>query len=193
MLKQVINIELNHDLLKGKRFLVELELLKTSSAKSLRFSEYVYQPKGSKLLCYPDGFRWNKTADVNVILTVGNQARWAKHFIDTMSTIYANTKDEHLNVIIVDFDSKDIDMIQALERSRLKRYTLIKKSGAFHKTEAIQEAANTVLDDHAITLQVDLHLTIPNDFIDNVRKVILSCSTVSIRLKISISYCQTSL
>ena len=46
-------------------------------------------------------------------------------------------------------------------------------SGTFHKTRAIQTAANTVLDPNAITMQVDLHTTIPLNFVEYVRKVSL--------------------
>ena len=172
-LQHVLNVELNEDVEKGRRFLVELQLFDTVSEKSMRFSEYVYQPIVYNELCYPKDFKWNKTAVVNVILTVGNQGRWAKHFINTMSRIYDDTKDERLNIIMVDFDSKDIDIVRALEESSLPKYTLIKRKGLFHKTEAIQAAANTVLDSGGIVMQVDLHMTVPSDFIDHVRKVCL--------------------
>lgn len=166
----VLNVERNHDPLHGDRFLVELELSVTGLSKTFRFSEYVYQPITGKALCYPENFKWNKNADVNVILTVGHQGRWAKHFVDTMSQIYNDTQDANLNVIIVDFDSKDVDLVRALKESSLPRYTLLKRKGKFHKTEAIQAAVNTVQNPDAITLQLDLHLTIPSDFIDHVRK-----------------------
>ena len=60
-----------------------------------------------------------------------------------------------------------------LKNSKLPRYTLIMNSGTFHKTRAIQTAANTVLDPNAITMQVDLHTTIPLNFVEYVRKVSL--------------------
>ena len=166
-----MNIEENKDVEKGSRFLVELELETVNLSKKLRFSQYVYQFNNSSKLCYPENFQWNKTADVNVIITLGNQGRWAKHFINTMAEIYDETKDTNLNVIIVDFDSQDIDIIEALKQSSLPRYTLIKHTGPFHKTHAIQIAANTITNPDAITLQLDLHLTVPSNFIDIVRKV----------------------
>lgn len=36
--------------------------------------------------------------------------------------LYSETKDPHVNVILVDFSSTDIDVVAALKRSGLKRY-----------------------------------------------------------------------
>lgn len=171
-MKSILNVEQNEDLLKGNRYLVELQLA-TNSGTTVRFSEYVYQPKGSSELCYPKDFKWNKTADVNLILTSGNQARWTKYFIDSMSTLYQRTKDKNFNVIIFDFNTQNVNLVDYLKNSKLPRYTLIMNRGKFHKTRAIQTAANTILDPNAITMQVDLHSTIPLTFIEYVRKVSL--------------------
>ncbi|XP_065667303.1 beta-1,4-N-acetylgalactosaminyltransferase 3 [Hydra vulgaris] len=186
-LSAILNVEENNDIGKGSRFLVELELKNNNLSKKVRFSQYVYLFNNFNKLCYPENFQWNKTADVNVILTLGNQGRWAKHFINTMAKIFEDTKDINLNVIIVDFNSQDIDMIQALEQSSIPRYTLIKHTGKFHKTLAIQVAANTIINPNAITLQVDLHLTIPSNLIDLVRKHTVQgkmvCSPILLRLQ----------
>ena len=164
-------MEENPDPAEGSRFLVELELLEESTGRRVRFSEYVYLPRGKSHICYPENFKWKKNAVVNVILTVGNQGRWAKFFVDQMSQIYEATKDQNINVIIVDFNSQDVNLTKVLEESPLPRYTLLNKFNLFYKTEAIQQAANSVGENNSILLQLDLHLTIPVDFIDNVRKV----------------------
>ena len=171
-------MEENPDPDQGSRFLVELELLAPVKGK-VRFSEYVYLPKGKKDICYPENFKWNKNAVVNLILTVGNQGRWAKYFVDAMSEIYEATKDKNMNIIIVDFNSQDVDLAKALEDSPLPRYMLLNKFNLFYKTEAIQQAANSVQDTNSILLQVDLHSTFPVDFIDNVRKVSLNNCNLS--------------
>ena len=36
--------------------------------------------------------------------------------------LYSETKDPHVNIILVDFSSTDIDVVAALKRSGLKRY-----------------------------------------------------------------------
>ena len=90
-----------------------------------------------------------------------------------MSTLYQRTKDKNFNVIIFEFNTQNGSLVDYLENSNLPRYTLIMNRGPFHKTQAIQTAANTILDPNAITMQVDLHTTIPLNFIEYVRKVSL--------------------
>lgn len=173
-MERLLSVEQNKDEVKGSRYLVELELRvqEKNSEQLVRFSEYVFQPaQNKKEICYPKHFSWNKTAEVHYILTSAGQSRWVVHFINTMSRIYDETKDPNMNVIIVDFDTSDVDLVKTLESSSLKRYTLLKRSGKFHKTLAIQDAAATILNPDAIAVQVDLHLTIPSDFTDHVRKV----------------------
>ena len=64
-----------------------------------------------------------------------------------------------------------MDIGSVLEKSKLPRYTFLQHSGKFHKTMAIQAAANTVLNPNAILLQVDLHVTMPSDIVEFTRKV----------------------
>lgn len=167
----ILNVEENVDPIKGKRYLIELKLSDNNdNGKIVRYSEYIYIEKDSNKICYPKDFKWNKTADVNFILTSGNQGRWVKYFIDTMERIYKETNDQNFNVIIVDFNSRDINLIQALKDSSLPRYILLKHTGNFHKTIAIQTATNVILDPNSIALQVDLHTTMPSDFVELARK-----------------------
>ena len=56
-------------------------------------------------------------------------------------------------------------------RSSLTNYKVLKRTGAFHKTEAIQSAVSTITDPHSIVLLFDLHLLTPSTFFSVVRKV----------------------
>ena len=56
-------------------------------------------------------------------------------------------------------------------RSSLTNYRVLKRTGAFHKTEAIQSAVSTITDPHSIVLLFDLHLLTPSTFFSVVRKV----------------------
>ena len=171
-LKNVLNLEQNEDELKGNRFLVELELYDNTANRSVRFSEYVYQKRGQQKLCYPEGFKWNKSAMVNVILTAGgNQGKWVNYFIDNMARLYQETKQNNFNVIIVDFHSPHLDIKRALEESGLPNFVLLENSGKFHKTLAIQQGLDFVQDPNEIVFQCDLHINIPSSFIDEIRKV----------------------
>ena len=53
---------------------------------------------------------------MNVILTVKNQGTWAQYFINEMARIYDETRDDHMNVIVVDYGSRDIDIEEAFKR-----------------------------------------------------------------------------
>lgn len=170
-MESVLNVEENIDPGKGVRYLIELELRHISEGRTVRFSEYVYLPKGSLSLCYPEDFRWNRSAVVNIILTVGGQGRWAKYFVDSIEEVYNASKDENINLIIVDFNNQDVNLKDELEASSIPRFALLQRYGGFFKSEAIQQAANTILDPNSIILLMDLHLLIPHNFIDIVRKV----------------------
>lgn len=170
-LQSIVNVERVRDAKNGDRYLLELELKNTKTGNISLFSRYVYQPKGGKRLCYPEGFQSNRDAHVNVIVTVKNQGPWIQHLINTFSEIYMSTNDDKYTLIIVDFNSKDIDLKKALEKSHIPSYVLLHHDGKFYKTFGLQEAASHVTDPNDIVLQIDLHLTIPLDFLHLVRKV----------------------
>eukprot|EP00795_Rhopilema_esculentum_P013058 gene13058-3834_t len=171
VLKKIINVEENHDVINGDRYLIELDLkVKGQEEKSVRLSRYVYQQLGNTNLCQPEGFQWNRHTTVHVIVPVKNQGRWVQHFIDNMEKIYLETLDQHLSVIIVDFNSTDIDIELSLKSSKLKRYKLIKLDGPFQRALGIQAGADYVKNPHDIIFTCDLHLEIPSSLIDSIRK-----------------------
>ena len=173
---QILNVEENCDPGTGYRYLVELELKEISRGKSVRFSEYVYRPWGAQALCNPVGVAWNKSAVVNILLTTGNnQGRWILHFLDNMARIYNRTKDANFNVVIVDFDSKDIDLGNALKTARIPSYQYVNIKGKFKKVIGLQKAASMVTDPNSIVSVMDLHIDIPYYYLDDLRKVSQQC------------------
>ena len=165
-------MEENHDQGTGDRYLVELELKEISSGKSVRFSEYLYRPWGTHALCTPVGVAWNKSAVINILLTTGNnQGRWILHFLDNMARIYKKTNDSKFNVIITDFDRKDMDLEDTLKKSELPYYHYIRIQDTFQRALGLQIAADVVTEPNSILFTMDLHLDVPYHFLDDVRKV----------------------
>ena len=122
-------------------------------------------------MCYPQGMQWNKTADVYLILTAKNLGRWVHHFIKNMEKIAQETNDEHLHVIIYDFDSGDIDIKHAFQRTILKNYHYITKPGNYSRARSFIEAIESVKNPDSIVVTIDMHLDIGSQFINEIRKV----------------------
>ncbi|KAL9955519.1 hypothetical protein ACROYT_G036854 [Oculina patagonica] len=169
-LKAITNIEKNHDALRGNRYFLELVFRERARSKIVKLSDFVYKFHNSSDLCRPKGITWQRNVTINVILTVKNQGAWAQHFVNEMSRICDETRDDHVNIIVVDYGSQDMNIEEALKRSSLKNYRVLKRSGTFHKTEAIQSAVSTISDPHSIVLLFDLHLRTPSNLFSAVRK-----------------------
>lgn len=50
-----------------------------------------------------------------------NQARWVARFLADMAALHARTGDSHFSITLVDFESEDMDVEQALRSARLPR------------------------------------------------------------------------
>lgn len=111
-----MNIEKNRDKLRGNRYLFELVFRERARNNIVRISDFVYKFHNSSNFCKPNGFTWQRNVTVNVILTVKNQGTWAQYFINEMSRIYDETRDDHINIIVVDYGSQDIDIEEAFKR-----------------------------------------------------------------------------
>ena len=160
----------------GSRFLLNLELGLNSNNQSFRLSEHVYQKKGNDTLCLPGGITWNSSATVYFILPVKDQGNWVHHFINQLTEASLSTGDTNFHVIIIDFESKDVDIGKVFNTSLLsRRHTIVSLTGKFYKTLALNQAAELVPNAHDIIFLFDLHIDVPTDIMDSVRMVSTSC------------------
>ncbi|CAN9499257.1 unnamed protein product [Ophioblennius macclurei] len=181
-LVRVINVVKRVDGFSGSRYLLELEI-KDMNGQILRVSHYIYalirqrrrinistRSKPQILLCNPVGFRWNPSATVHFIVPVKNQARWVQQLIVDMEWLFKQTGDANFNLIITDYNSTDMDVKKALEKSSLPRYQYIKLSGNFERSAGLQAGIDLIEDDHSIVFLCDLHIHFPPSIIDAIRK-----------------------
>ncbi|KAM9854462.1 beta-1,4-N-acetylgalactosaminyltransferase 3 [Aulostomus maculatus] len=184
-LLRVVNVEKRIDGVQGSRYLLELELRDVND-QLLRLSHYIYalirhsgmhskdlhfkRSKPQLLLCNPVGFRWNPVATVHFIVPVKNQARWVQKLIKDMEELFRATGDANFNLIITDYNSTDMDVRKALEKSSLPRYQYVKLGGNFERSAGLQAGVNLINDDHSIVFLCDLHIQFPPSIIETIRK-----------------------
>uniref|UniRef100_A0A673N8E7 Hexosyltransferase n=1 Tax=Sinocyclocheilus rhinocerous TaxID=307959 RepID=A0A673N8E7_9TELE len=172
-LLRVVNVVRREDKDVGNRYLVELELVGPQGQKAL-VSHYVYalaeDSEKQTILCSPKAFSWNPSATVHIIVAVKNQARWIIQFIREMEKVYRATGDKNFNVIIIDYNSSDIDIQKRLKKATLPSYKFKKMDGNFQRTGGLQAGIDLVEDEHSILFLCDLHLYYPVNIITSIRK-----------------------
>ncbi|NXH17287.1 B4GN4 acetylgalactosaminyltransferase, partial [Bucco capensis] len=125
---------------------------------------------GKPILCRPLQLSWKQDVMVHFVVPVKNQARWVQQFISDMADLYRATKDANFNVILVDFDSDDMDIEKALQDAQLPRYQYLRRTGNFERSAGLQAGVETVEDVHSIVFLCDLHIHFPSNILDSIRK-----------------------
>ncbi|TSK20005.1 N-acetyl-beta-glucosaminyl-glycoprotein 4-beta-N-acetylgalactosaminyltransferase 1 [Bagarius yarrelli] len=141
----------------------------SSSAQSLSSTARRSQwPK--PLLCQPVMLQWRHDVMVHIVVPVKNQARWVQQFIFDMEHLHRETADENFSIIIVDFESEDMDVEQALRDSTVPRYEYLRRVGNFERSSGLQIGVNTITDSHSIVFLCDLHIHFPMSILESIRK-----------------------
>ncbi|KAL0628981.1 N-acetyl-beta-glucosaminyl-glycoprotein 4-beta-N-acetylgalactosaminyltransferase 1 [Plecturocebus cupreus] len=166
-LLRIVNVEKRRDSARGSRFLLELEL-QERGGRRLRLSEYVFlrlpgaragdadaespepapaasvRPDGRPELCRPLRLAWRQDVMVHFIVPVKNQARWVAQFLADMAALHARTGDSRFSVVLVDFESEDMDVERALRAARLPRYQYLRRTGNFERSAGLQAGVDAV-------------------------------------------------
>uniref|UniRef100_A0A9J7YWD1 Hexosyltransferase n=1 Tax=Cyprinus carpio carpio TaxID=630221 RepID=A0A9J7YWD1_CYPCA len=122
------------------------------------------------LLCQPSMLEWRHDVMVHFVVPVKNQARWVQQFISDMELLHHETKDENFSVLIVDFQSDDMDVEQALKESTVPRYEYLRREGNFERSSGLQMGVDTIEDSHSIVFLCDLHIHFPHNILETIRK-----------------------
>ena len=192
-LLRIVNVEKRRDSARGSRFLLELELQERGGSRQ-RLSEYVFlrlpgarvgdedgespepppaasiHPDSRPELCRPLHLAWRQDVMVHFIVPVKNQARWVVQFLADMTALHVHTGDSYFNIILVDFESEDMDVERALRAAQLPRYQYLKRTGNFERSAGLQTGVDAVEDPSSIVFLCDLHIHFPPNILDSIRK-----------------------
>ena len=109
----------------------------------------------------------------NDCATLTSTGRHLKLFLFFFTEVTRQTKDLDVRVIIIDYESTNINIEAVLNKSSLRQFTVVRipREKDFKRAVALQLGAEAVKDPHSVLFLCDLHLKIPSNLISTIRKV----------------------
>lgn len=170
-LTAIRNVERKNGDQKGYRYLLNVQLRDMRENKTINLSEYVFRKLNTPELCYPEGLQWKRNVPVNFVVTAKNQTAWLRAFIDNMANIYQQTRDANIRVVILEYEGGDVHLEEALEKSGLPHYKVLRIAGSYSRTVSFNVAMKAVDDPHSIVFLVDLHIEMTSAVLNDIRMV----------------------
>ncbi|XP_016075096.1 PREDICTED: N-acetyl-beta-glucosaminyl-glycoprotein 4-beta-N-acetylgalactosaminyltransferase 1 [Miniopterus natalensis] len=175
-LLRIVNVEKRRDSARGSRFLLEPGACRRGGAAGWRLAREgkLSVPRGKgRQRPWSDGAPCavrSSRAQRPHLLPVKNQARWVAQFLADMAALRARTGDSHFSVVLVDFESEDMDVERALRAAQLPRYQYLRRTGNFERSAGLQAGVDAVEDASSIVFLCDLHIHFPPNILDGIRK-----------------------
>ena len=166
---ELLNLEKIDSEVIGNHYLIEAKVsIHNTPSKKFILSQMIQNDGES--FCLSTAIP-NEVAFIHIVVVVHNQSRWLQHFIDNINKIYEQTNDQLFGVIIVDFNSKDLDIVSVVKRSlKIKFEYIYIESADFNKVMGQNIALQRVIDRNDIIFHCDLHLNLPIVILDAIRK-----------------------
>jgi hypothetical protein len=116
--------------------------------------------------------QWKRNIKITFVITAKDQGTWIQIFLDSMAKMLRQTRDLNVDIIIFDYESKDIDLEKSVLASGIShRVKTMSKPGRYSRRESFNLAMELVEDPHSIVFLVDLHLTLGDALLNDIRKV----------------------
>ena len=123
-LSRFINMERLVDPTNGDLYLIEVLVnVDGLSDRELLISEYVVLGHTSlpqDILCRPTAMKMHRNTFIHFLVTHRNLPHMLREFVQNMERIYVETRDEDFGIIIVNYESPNIDATTLMRQSKLK-------------------------------------------------------------------------
>ncbi|KAI6646557.1 Beta-1,4-N-acetyl-galactosaminyl transferase 3 [Oopsacas minuta] len=172
ILHKIVNIEKYVHQPQIARYLIEILVYTQSNTSELSLiSESLFSDSiPAERFCQHYVLRREESPFVYLMVGIKNSKHWARYLVENVERIYEDTQDDRFSLIIVDFESEDINIELLLRESSLKNWILIKVGRELSLIDGMNLALNQVPNENDIFFTADLILGIPSTMVDSIRK-----------------------